>query len=239
MSKRAILLSGGKGTRLKPYTVSLPKPLVPIGDFPIAEILVKQLASQGFDHITMAVNHQADLLMAYFGDGSKWGIRIDYSLETVPLGTMGPLSLIQGLPENFLILNGDVLTDMNFDFLFETHMKEKSHFTISSSSHKVSVDFGVLQLRNGQKLLALQEKPSLEFNVSMGVYVANKEILKYIPFGEPLGFDELVAKLIYDEVEVSVEPFHGFWLDIGRPADYEKASELVVNRELNFFPFNN
>src|SRR5207247_1061272 len=122
MSKRAVILAGGKGTRLRPYTVVLPKPLMPIGDYPILEVVVRQLAGSGFDRITMAVNHQAELIKAFFGDGSKWGISIDYSLEDKPLGTMGPLRLIDDLPNDFLVMNGDILTDLDFAAFFGRHV---------------------------------------------------------------------------------------------------------------------
>jgi NDP-sugar pyrophosphorylase family protein len=126
-----VILAGGKGTRLLPYTVSLPKPLVPIGDLPIVEIVIRQLAAAGFDSITLAVNHQADLIRAYFGDGAKWRVHIDYSLETMPLGTMGPLRIIDDLPDNFLVMNGDVLTDLDFAGLLERHSRERA-FTIGA-----------------------------------------------------------------------------------------------------------
>jgi len=126
MSKRAVILAGGKGTRLRPYTVVLPKPLMPIGDFPILEVIVKQLAHFGFERITMAVNHQAELISAFFGDGSKWGVKIDYSLEDKPLGTMGALKLISDLPENFLVMNGDILTDIKFSEFYNNHVSSAS-----------------------------------------------------------------------------------------------------------------
>src|SRR3954451_24526909 len=117
MSKRAVVLAGGRGSRLKPYTVVLPKPLMPIGEYPILEVIIRQLAAQGFRRITMAVNHQASLIQAFFGDGCKWGVEIDYSLEEQPLGTIAPLSLISDLPETFLLMNGDVLTDLDYQRL--------------------------------------------------------------------------------------------------------------------------
>jgi NDP-sugar pyrophosphorylase family protein len=132
MSKRAIILAGGKGTRLRPYTVVLPKPLMPIGEYPILEVVIRQLINYGFDHITLAVNHQAELIKAFFGDGSKWNIKIDYSLEDQPLGTMGPLKLIKDLPKNFLVMNGDILTDLNFSEFYDNHSNNKELFTISS-----------------------------------------------------------------------------------------------------------
>ena len=132
MSKRAVILAGGKGTRLKPYTVSLPKPLVPIGEMPILEIIIRQLAKSGFDHITITVNHMADIIRAFFGDGSKWGVAIDYSLEDKPLSTMGPLKLIRDLPENFLVMNGDVLTDLDFGQFYDEHVRSGNIFTVSA-----------------------------------------------------------------------------------------------------------
>ncbi len=131
MSKRAIILAGGKGTRLKPYTIVLPKPLVPIGETPILEIIIKQLIRHGFTHITLTVNHMEDIIKAFFGDGSKWNINIDYSLEDKPLSTMGPLKLIDDLPNDFLIMNGDILTDLNFGEFYNNHIENNNIFTIS------------------------------------------------------------------------------------------------------------
>ena len=122
MSKRAVILAGGMGTRLRPYTVVLPKPLMPIGDFPILEVVIRQLVNNGFDHITLAVNHQAALIRAFFGDGSNWNVLIDYSQENEPLGTIGPLRLITDLPENFLVMNGDILTDLDFSNFYDEHV---------------------------------------------------------------------------------------------------------------------
>src|SRR6478752_342954 len=136
MSERAVVLAGGTGTRLRPYTVVLPKPLMPIGDYPILEVIVRQLASQGFTHITLAVNHQADIIKAFFGDGKKWGVNIDYSLESKPMSTIAPLTLISDLPENFLLMNGDVLTDLDFGALWTRHVDGERLFTISAASRK-------------------------------------------------------------------------------------------------------
>ena len=132
MSKRAIILAGGKGTRLRPYTISIPKPLLPVCDTPILEIIIKQLKENGFDHITIAINHMADIIKAFFADGSKWDIKIDYSLEDKPLSTMGPLKLINNLPENFLVMNGDILTNLSFELFFNYHVENNNLFTISS-----------------------------------------------------------------------------------------------------------
>jgi NDP-mannose synthase len=225
MEKRAIILAGGLGTRLKPYTISLPKPLVPIRNKPILDIVLKQLASNGFQHVTVAVNHQADIIQAYFKDGEKWGLKIDYSLESKPLGTMGPLKLIQDLPDNFIVMNGDLLTDLNFREFFEQHCNTQSLFTISSFQRKEKIDFGVLDVNDLGQLVGFREKPKMEFNCSMGIYAARKSILDYIPENEFFGFDQLMSKLLQYQKPIQVRLHNGYWLDIGRPEDYEKAND--------------
>lgn len=230
MSKRAVILSGGKGTRLRPYTAVLPKPLMPIGEFPILEVIIRQLINQGFDHITLALNHQADIFKSFFGDGSKWNILIDYSLETKPLSTMGPLTLIDDLDENFLIMNGDILSDIKYGELFERHVKNGSLFTISSYNREAFIDYGVLEVED-KVLTGFSEKPKYHFEVSMGVYVANKRILDYIPYNEPYGFDQLMLRLIEANEKVQVENYAGIWLDIGRPDDYEQAIDLFEEKK--------
>lgn len=223
MSKRAVILAGGKGTRLKPYTISLPKPLVPVGDMPILEIIIRKLTKSGFDHITITVNHMAEIIKAFCGDGSKWGIFIDYSLEEKPLSTMGPLKLIKDLPENFLVMNGDVLTDLDLEVFYNKHIEDENIFTVSAFSRDQKVDYGVLEVGMDNKLVNFVEKPTTRYNVSMGVYMANKKILDYIPENQLYGFDHLMLDLIKFQQPASVLVHSGYWLDIGRPDDYEKA----------------
>jgi NDP-sugar pyrophosphorylase family protein len=223
MSKRAVILAGGVGSRLRPYTVVLPKPLMPIGNYPILEVIIRQLAYYDFKHITLAVNHQADIIKAYFKDGSKWGIEIDYSLEEKPLSTMGPLRLIHDLPEDFLIMNGDILTDLNFHDLFMDHKESNSIFTISAFQRDNKIDYGVLQLDSTNKLVGFIEKPTTKFDVSMGVYIANRGIFDYIPEDQPYGFDTLMHDFLSANIPVNVRRFDGYWLDIGRPDDYMQA----------------
>jgi NDP-sugar pyrophosphorylase family protein len=223
MSKRAVILAGGKGTRLKPYTISLPKPLVPVGDMPILEIIIRQLAKNGFDHITITVNHMADIIRAFCGDGSKWNVKVDYSLEDKPLSTMGPLKLINDLPENFLVMNGDVLTDIDFEAFYNNHVINENVFTVSAYSRDQKVDYGVLEVGEDNKLVNFVEKPTTRYNVSMGVYMANKKILDYIPENQLYGFDHLMLDLIKFKNPATVKVHSGYWLDIGRPDDYEKA----------------
>jgi NDP-sugar pyrophosphorylase family protein len=233
MSKRAIILAGGKGTRLQPYTVVLPKPLMPIGEYPILEVIVRQLVTDGFDHITLAVNHQAALIRSFFGDGSAWNVQIDYSQENSPMGTMGPLRLIKDLPENFLIMNGDILTDLDFDAFYKNHIKAGKMFTISSYEREQKVDYGVLLKTDSNLLCGFEEKPSRKYDVSMGIYMANREVLKYVPEG-PYGFDNLMFDLLLDKIVVRVDPFKGYWLDIGRPDDYIQAIEEFESMKEKF-----
>jgi NDP-sugar pyrophosphorylase family protein len=225
MSKRAIILAGGKGTRLRPYTVVLPKPLMPIGEYPILEVIIRQLAQQGFDRVTLAVNHQAEIIRAFFQDGAKWGIKIDYSFEDKPLSTIAPLHLINDLPENFLIMNGDILTDLSFSDLFEEHVIKNNIFTISSHVREQKIDYGVLEMNVDGYLSGFSEKPKSQYLVSMGVYMASRRIMSFIPQGQSYGFDNLMIDLIAAGQPASVRKFNGYWLDIGRPDDYMQAIE--------------
>jgi len=223
MSRRAVILAGGKGTRLRPYTVVLPKPLMPIGDYPILEVVVRQLVRAGFERITMAVNHQAELIKAFFGNGSKWSVMIDYSLEDQPLGTMGPLRLISDLPDNFLVMNGDVLTDLDFASFHDAHVAARSLFTISSYCREETLDYGVLEIDAMRRLVGFREKPKTQYEVSMGVYMVSRHALRFIPEGKSYGFDTLMLDLLANGREVTIRPFDGYWLDIGRPDDYMRA----------------
>jgi NDP-sugar pyrophosphorylase family protein len=235
MSKRAVVLAGGKGSRLRPYTVVLPKPLMPIGEYPILEVILRQLAAQGFDHVTLAVNHQAEIVRAFCGDGSRWGIRIDYSLETMPLSTIAPLRLIPDLPENFLLMNGDVLTDLRFGKLFDEHVAAQRNFTIAASERTHIVDYGVLHT-SGQHLSGFEEKPRLQYLVSMGVYIVNRAVLKNVPEGRAYGFDNLMLDMVKQGQAVYVERYKGYWLDIGRVEDYMRAVEEFGERRRELLP---
>lgn len=231
MSKRAILLAGGKGTRLRPYTVVLPKPLMPLGDYPILEVIVRQLVASGFDHITMTVNHQADLIKTFFGDGSKWGVKIDYSLEDKPLSTMGPLSLIDDLPDNFLVMNGDILTDLDYGKFFDEHVESGAIFTVSSYVREHVNLYGVLEVDENKKLVDFHEKPTSRFEVSMGIYMLNKNVMEFIPHNESYGFDVLMLDLIKAGKNATVKQFTGYWLDIGRPDDYMQAIDEFESKK--------
>ena len=225
MNKRAVILAGGKGTRLRPYTIVLPKPLMPIGDYPILELVIRQLVNHGFNHITIAVNHQAELIKAFFNDGSKWNVKIDYSLENSPLGTMAPLKLIKDLPTNFLVMNGDILTDLDYSSFYSKHVDNKYLFSISSYKRENKIDYGVLETNINSELTGFVEKPTTSYEVSMGIYLINKEALSFIPDNQSFGFDDLMHKLLENNKTVMVNSFAGYWLDIGRPDDYMQAIE--------------
>jgi NDP-sugar pyrophosphorylase family protein len=234
MSRRAVILAGGKGTRLRPYTVVLPKPLMPIGEYPILEVIIRQLVKAGFDHITLAVNHQAEIIKAFFQNGERWGIRIDYSLEERQLGTMGPLHLITDLPEHFLVMNGDILTDLNYTQFHDSHVSEDSIFTISSMRREHRIDYGVLDTDASGLLCGFREKPSVSYEVSMGVYMVSERALQFIPVGSPYGFDNLMLDLLEACSPANVRPFSGYWLDIGRPDDYAQAIEEFESMKARF-----
>jgi NDP-sugar pyrophosphorylase family protein len=233
MCDRAVILAGGMGTRLRPYTVVLPKPLMPIGEYPILEVVVRQLARHGFRRVTMAVNHQANLIKAFFGDGAPWGLEIDYSLESKPLSTIGPLKLIPDLPEQVLLMNGDVLTDLNFRKFCDAHVSAARVFTIAAATRSHIADYGVLEVNRESLLCGFQEKPVHKYLVSMGVYVVNRSLVERVPPDVKYGFDDLMRDMLTRREPVHVEPYSGYWLDIGRPDDYERAiGEFELYREI-------
>ncbi|MDQ2678807.1 MAG: nucleotidyltransferase family protein [Actinomycetota bacterium] len=225
----AVILAGGRGVRLRPYTTAFPKPLVPIGDeFAIIEIVLRQLRNAGFTSVTIAIGHLGQLIRAYCGDGSQWGLDITYWPEDEPLGTMGPVvSNLDDLPEDFIVMNGDVLTDLDYRALIEGHRASDAPLTVAAYDRVVKIDFGVLDIggEQGDRIAAFREKPVEHFSVSMGVYAASRETLRDYPAGKPLGFDELVLDLIAAGTPPRVHRFDGYWLDIGRPDDYDRANE--------------
>lgn len=221
---KAVVLAGGKGTRLAPYTKILPKSLMPIGDMPILEILIRQMRAAGVTEVTLTVGHLAELLRAFFQDGARFGLKIRYSHEDHPLGTAGPLSLLQGqLVEPFLVTNGDILTTLNLKTLFESHRRSSATATIATHYRRIKIDLGVLQLNGGNELTGYVEKPTYDFPVSMGIYVFEPSVLTYIPHNQYLDFPDLILKLIDEGERVVSHPYDGYWQDLGRPDDYEQA----------------
>jgi NDP-sugar pyrophosphorylase family protein len=221
---QAVVLAGGKGTRLAPYTKILPKPLMPIGDMPILEILLLQMKRAGVTEVVLTVGHLAELLRAFFQDGERLGLHIVYSVEDQPLGTAGPLSLVADhLQDTFLVTNGDVLTTLDLRQLVEAHRASGAIATIATHARKVKVDLGVLQFNGSDELTGYIEKPVYDFFVSMGIYVFEPRVLQFIPYNQYLDFPDLVLKLIENGERVMGYRFDGYWQDLGRADDYEQA----------------
>ncbi len=223
---KAIILAGGKGTRLVPYTTVFPKPLMPIDGMPILEVIIRQLAHFRIKEMVFAVSQQSEpLLSAYFGNGKRYGVKIHYSKEEKPLGTAGPLSIIPHLPETFLVMNGDILTTLNYQKLIQYHRQHRGIVTIAMSQKKVPLELGIMDFNRAHQLTRYVEKPILSYSVSMGIYVFEKKALEWIPSQKYLDFPELIQKLIKQKARVVCYPSDDFWLDIGRHEDYEEAQK--------------
>ncbi|MBI1281591.1 MAG: NTP transferase domain-containing protein [Anaerolineaceae bacterium] len=234
---KAVVLAGGRGTRLAPYTNVLPKPLMPVGDMPILEILLRQLKVYGVSDVVIAVGYLASLIQAYVGDGSRFGLNVTYSMETSPLGTAGPLKLVEGLDDTFLIMNGDLLTSLNMGELIQFHKQHKALATISTIVRHTQITLGVIGTDEEFNVNSYTEKPSYDFRVSMGISVLQPEVLEYIPAGKPFDIPDLIKALIADNKAVKAYPFtDGYWLDIGRPDDYQKALDDIDHIKSQILP---
>ena len=233
---KAVVLAGGKGARLAPYTRVFPKPMMPIGDKAILAILLEQMRRAGVDEVTLTVGHLAGLMRAFFQDGAHLGLKIRYSYETHPLGTAGPLALIEGLDETFLVTNGDVLTTLDLADLIRFHKANGGLATIAAHHRQVKIDLGVLETNGDHSLTGYVEKPTLSYQVSMGLYVFEPEVLRYIPAGDYLDFPDLVKILLADGRRVVAYPFDGYWQDLGRPDDYEQAAQDFETMRAQFLP---
>jgi NDP-sugar pyrophosphorylase family protein len=220
---KAVILAGGKGTRLAPYTKILPKPLMPIGDMPILEIILRQLKRCGMDEVVLTVGYLSQILCAFFQNGERLGIKISYSFEEQPLGTAGPLSLIPDLNETFLVANGDVLTTLDYGDLIQAHKRSGAVATIASHAREVKVDLGVIQFDGSNQVVGYIEKPTYDFFVSMGIYIFEPCVLDYIPHNQYLDFPDLVLRLIEAGECVLGYSYDGYWQDLGRVDDYEQA----------------
>lgn len=233
---KAIVLAGGRGTRLAPYTKILPKPLMPIGDMPILEVLLCQMKAAGIHEVILTVGHLSHLLRAFFQDGHEFGVEISYSYEQCPLGTAGPISLIEGLHETFLVTNGDVLTNLHIEDLIRFHAEQAATATIAVHRRKVKIDLGVVQTDGNARITGYIEKPTMDYCVSMGLYVFEPRVLSYIPHGEYLDFPDLAMKLVRAGEKVVGYQFEGYWQDLGRPDDYEAATQDFAQMRSQFLP---
>jgi len=235
---KAIILAGGKGTRLKPYTTILPKPLMPIGDTPILEVILNQLKYYGFNSVILALGHKARYISTFIGNGTELGIDIAYSYEQKNLGTAGPLTLIKNLDENFLVMNGDVLTDLNYSDFFNNHLKSNAAVTIATYTKTVKIDLGVIETKKNH-VIGYIEKPTMKYQVSMGIYAFNKRAVEYIPYNQYYDFPDLIKRMISDDEIINVyHPSNCIWLDIGRMEDFENSLETFKKNKSRFLPKN-
>lgn len=237
---KAVVLAGGAGTRLAPYTTVFPKPLVPLGNQPILEIILRQLVHYGFTDIALSVGYLAELIQAYIGsleDGDLRRANIKFVRESKPMGTVGSLALIEDLHEPFLVMNGDVLTALNFAELFEYHKKQQAMLTIAMHRRSVKIDLGLIEVNAENRLEKFVEKPTMNFLVSMGVYVYDPAVLKLIEPGQYLDFPDLVLRLLADKEKVMGFSTDEYWLDLGSHADYAKASEEFEDKKAQILPW--
>ncbi|HNO78685.1 MAG TPA: sugar phosphate nucleotidyltransferase [Phycisphaerae bacterium] len=235
MNDCVVILAGGQGSRLRPYTTVLPKPLMPVGDVPILEVLVKQLRALGLKRLIFATNYRDGLLRSYFGTGQTLGVDISYCKENRPMGTVGPLHLVADqLPQSFLVMNGDILTDLNYRTLLETHKQSGKLLTLGTYERRLQIGDGVLDIDGVGCVSAFREKPTIPLTISLGAYAMDRAILDLIPEGLPFGMDELVLSMLERNLPVNTYHHDGMWLDIGTPGDLEKANELFSSRRKSF-----
>jgi NDP-sugar pyrophosphorylase family protein len=233
---RAVILAGGKGVRLRPFTANFPKPLVPLGDRPVIETLMQRLLSFGVTDITLSLGHLAELVQAYFQHRRQFAGRfhLRYVVEEEPAGTAGSLALVPGLNRTFLAMNGDLLTDLNLDELVVFHQRQEAALTIATHTRRIKIDLGVIEFDGQQRVTGYKEKPESAYHVSMGIYVYEPRVLRFIPRGRHLDFPDLVLKLLAADEKVCAFPADCQWLDIGRPDDYARAQELFAERPEKF-----
>jgi NDP-sugar pyrophosphorylase family protein len=231
----AVILAGGRGTRLKPFTKVLPKPLIPVGDVPILEIVIRQLSHFGFRRLIMAVNYREGLLRSYFGSGAAFGVGITYSKEDEPLGTIGPLHLVADqLPDSFLVMNGDILTRLDYRACMTSHRESGAKLTLGVFNRPIKVADGVVEFDQHSRLTAFSEKPTIYKWISLGVYAMNRSVLEFVPRNRPFGMDQLVAALLERGEPVHVHRHEGEWYDIGSPKDLKRATEVFTRRPTDF-----
>ena len=234
---KAVILAGGRGTRLAPFTYVLPKPMMPVGDKTILEILLRQMKRGGINRVVLTVGHLAGLMQAFFQDGQQYDLDITYSFEPKPLGTAGPLALVPDLDNTFLVCNGDVLTLINIHELIQFHQQQGGICTIAMHERQFKVDLGVIEQQDGDyQITGYVEKPILDYKVSMGMYVFEPRVINYIPKDEYLDFPDLVLKLLAAGERVVGYPFSGYWMDLGNPDDYAQASQDFERMRSQFLP---
>ena len=230
---KAVIQAGGKGTRLRPYTLILPKPLMPVGELPVIELLLKWLRRNGIEEVFITTGYLGHLLKSLCNDGSHWDMKITYSDEKEPLGTIGALNLVRDqLTETFLVLNGDLITDLSLREFIHHHREHGAPLTVGVTNKEVKVDLGVIDSSDGQRITGFREKPVFTYDVSMGIYCMEPEILDLIPKGVPFGFDDLMYHMLDNDIPASIYRHTGQWMDIGRPEDFAAAQEMADGSDI-------
>ena len=235
---RAVILAGGRGQRLAPYTTVIPKPLLPLGDRPILDVIIHQLANAGITHLTLTLGYMSDYFRVFLAQRPLLHklMKIDFIEESEPTGTAGSLSFVPNLDEPFLVMNGDILTDLNYRALIDQHLASDAWLTIATYNKPVKIDLGVIESDAEGRVTDYIEKPTLNYAVSMGIYIYSPEVLGYIPRGKYLDFPTLVLRM-----RDMGKPVHTFqsnctWLDLGRPEDLLAATEMFIEREEQYLP---
>ena len=234
--RTAVILAGGKGTRLKPFTMTIPKPLLPLGDTPILEIVIEQLAAAGIARIVLTLGHMSQLILSSVGDGARWGIKVESVLENEPLGTAGSLRAVRDLDDNFLVMNADLLTTLDYKQLFQYHCLQNSMATIALSRREILIDYGVIRTAADGSLGEYIEKPVISHTVSMGINVLSKKSLDFVPATGKFDMPELMMALHRSGHTVQCYETQCYWKDIGRFDDYTQASEDFVQNPARFLP---
>jgi NDP-sugar pyrophosphorylase family protein len=229
-----ILQAGGKGSRLQPYTTVIPKPLMPVGEMPIIEIVVQQLARTGVRKIFITLGHFGNLIKAFLGNGDQWGVEIVYVHEGKPLGTVGPIRQISCPETHFFVMNGDILTDLDYKALYDHHMASNSLLTVAVSKQEVPVSLGVIEFNEEREIVGFREKPTLSFWASMGIYVFSPEVWKMVPENCYFGFDSLMERILSNGLVANIFQWNGLWLDIGTPEDFARATRVFEDNRSTF-----
>ena len=232
IKKQAIIFAGGKGMRLRPFTSIIPKPLLPIGKLSSLEIILKQLKKYKFNEVFLCVNYRADLIKSFFGKGEKIGIKINYIMEKNPRGTIGGLKLIKNLTKQFLVINGDIISNINLNNLLKNHNQNKSILTTVIKKINIPSKYGVIFKE--KKNLIFKEKPTFKSDIIAGIYVMDREILNLIPKNRSIGIDFLLKKLILKRIDINLFKFNGFWTDIGNEEDYFNLNKLLKSKKISF-----
>jgi NDP-sugar pyrophosphorylase family protein len=226
ISMKVVIQAGGKGMRLRPYTTVLPKPLLPVGSKPVLELLLRWVRRNGTRDVYITTGYLGHLIRTFCGDGSQWDLRITYSEEKEPLGTIGALGLLRKeLDETFLVINGDVLTDLNLGEFARSHKRSGAALSVATMQRSTRMDFGVIETENN-RVVHFREKPRLSHLVSMGIYCMEPQMLSHIPCGIPFGFDDLAFRMLDLKEPINTFQHNGFWLDVGRIEDFQKAQDM-------------